>query len=507
MRATHSAGSQPLRVGAIADAARLEDWQTDCLERLARVDGITPARHPLQTHRLEQASSRDDLARADIVLSFAAGPLPAWVVRAPRLGVWSFHFGAWQRTPRAGGCTLPTDGLASAALVRLTTEPHRAVLLREGFYRPEPKHSATLRSMQTHATLWPSQVCIDLLNGERPDADLHAPVILLDPPRAPAGHRAPSAAIRETLGGLAAGALKTLLHEHWSVGVVRRPIADFLDVGLRPQIQWLPLDGRRAFAADPFGLLHEGRHVALYERYDRRTGRGSIASFELTAAGFANDSAIALGPEIHRSYPYVFEHEGAIYGIPETSAAREVALYRAEEYPRRWTRVATLLAGVDAVDSTVFRHEGRWWLACASAAERDRCADLFLWHAEALEGPWRSHAGNPVKSDVRSARPGGTPFVHEYTLYRPAQDCSRTYGGRIVINRVLRLSPTAFEEEPAAIVSPDPAGPFPDGLHTLSAFGGLTLLDGKRRALVPAELRRTLTGLWKPSTVMNVDRG
>lgn len=497
MHSARSIGSQPLRVGVIADAAKLEDWQADCLGRLERVDGIAPARRPVQARRLGEASSRDELARSDIVLSFAAGPLPAWAVRAPRLGAWSFHFGSWARAPRAGACTLPADGLASAALIRLTTEPHRAVLLREGFYRPEPTRSATLASMQAHAALWPAQLCIDLLNGERAE-NLDSPSIVLDPPRTPARHRAPSEAIREALGGLVAGTLKTLLHEHWSVGVVRRPIADFLDATLRPEIHWLPIDGRRAFAADPFGLLHEGRHVALYERYDRCTGRGSIASFELTPAGFVNDTAVALGPELHRSYPYVFEHEGAIYGIPETSAAGEVALYRAEQYPQHWTKVATLLAGVDAVDSTVFRHEGRWWLACASAAERDRCADLFLWHAGALAGPWRPHANNPVKSDVRSARPGGTPFVHERVLYRPAQDCSRGYGGRIVINRVLRLSPTAFEEEPAAVVAPDPAGPFPDGLHTLSAFGGLTLLDGKRRAIVPAELRRALAGLWKP---------
>ena len=40
-----------------------------------------------------------------------------------------------------------------------------------------------------------------------------------------------------------------------------------------------------------------------------------------------------------------------------------------------------------------------------------------------------------VKTDVRSARPAGTPFVYQGELYRPAQDCSRTYGGSIVIHR------------------------------------------------------------------------
>src|SRR5213596_456309 len=55
-------------------------------------------------------------------------------------------------------------------------------------------------------------------------------------------------------------------------------------------------------------------------------------------------------------------------------------------------------------------------------------------------GPWRPHPGNPVKVDVRSSRPAGGPFLFGGNLYRPAQDCSRTYGGGITINRVTHLS-------------------------------------------------------------------
>jgi hypothetical protein len=97
-----------------------------------------------------------------------------------------------------------------------------------------------------------------------------------------------------------------------------------------------------------------------------------------------------------------------------------------------------------------------------------------------------------VKVDVRSARPAGTPFVVDGTLYRPAQDCSRTYGGRVTINRVLILTPLAFREEPFAFVDPDPEGPYPDGLHTLSQVGNVTLIDGKRTLFVPVEFRRVL---------------
>ena len=67
--------------------------------------------------------------------------------------------------------------------------------------------------------------------------------------------------------------------------------------------------------------------------------------------------------------------------------------------------------------------------------------------------------------------------------------------------RVNRLTPTEFEEEVVTTVRPDPHGRFPHGLHTLSAVGSATLIDGKRLVFVPAafwnevrKIARRLTG-------------
>jgi hypothetical protein len=178
--------------------------------------------------------------------------------------------------------------------------------------------------------------------------------------------------------------------------------------------------------------------------------------------------------------------------VPETHEAREIALYEAERFPDRWKRLTTLVSDTVTVDASVFRHGDTWWLAGSEAAPKGANCELHLWHAADITGPWQPHPGNPVKIDVRSARPGGTPFVQDGVLYRPAQDCSKTYGGRIIINRVVTLTPTAFREDLAVAVDPDTAGPYPDGLHTLSAVGNVTLIDGKRIRFVPAQFRRTL---------------
>jgi hypothetical protein len=201
---------------------------------------------------------------------------------------------------------------------------------------------------------------------------------------------------------------------------------------------------------------------------------------------------VQIGPDVpvHLSYPYLLEVDGKLLCVPETNEAREVALYELVEFPNRWRKVATLLRDRTLVDATPFFFAGLWWLAASEVAAKGKTSELHLWWATGLEGPWTPHVQNPVKVDVRSARPGGTPFVHDGVLYRPAQDCAATYGRRIVVNRVLELTPEEFREEMATTLEPDENGPRPAGLHTLSAVGDYTLIDGKRFLFVPEEFWR-----------------
>jgi len=280
------------------------------------------------------------------------------------------------------------------------------------------------------------------------------------------------------------------------VGIVQQPIGDFLDPAKqRPAVQWLPARSRREFIADPFGIVRGGRLTVICEYLDYRDNLGVIVAADTHEEG-GRTLPVAIGPQppVHLSFPFLFEDEGRLLCIPETHQAREVTLWGVEKFPDRWTKLATLLADTALVDVTVFRHGGRWWLAGADTGIRSPSADLFLWYADAVAGPWQAHPGNPVKTDVRSARPAGTPFFVDGVLYRPTMDCSETYGGRVCINRVHTLTPTAFSEETVAVIEPDPIGPYPDGLHTLSAVGDITLIDSKRSVFVAAEFCRIVAG-------------
>src|SRR5690606_2869051 len=103
---------------------------------------------------------------------------------------------------------------------------------------------------------------------------------------------------------------------------------------------------------------------------------------------------------------------------------------------------------------------------------------LLAFHASRPEGPFLPHPLNPVKEDIRSARPGGMPFEHEGALWRPARDAS-VPGGGISFNRVHSLTPQHFLEETVRTMGALP-GPWSDGIRTISRVGTFTLVDGLR---------------------------
>jgi hypothetical protein len=222
--------------------------------------------------------------------------------------------------------------------------------------------------------------------------------------------------------------------------------------------------------------------MLLVEEFDHARSQGYISLVE------TNENRVLIDEKIHMSYPFPLEHAGKLYIIPESQRSREVALFRFER-GGSCRRAATLLRDFAALDSTVFQHAGRWWLFCSC---QDDLPDskLYIFHAPDLFGPWSPHTLNPVKCDIRSSRPGGTPFLHQGRLYRPAQDSSAGYGSALSINLVKVLTPDEFEEETVAHLGP--VAPYSDGLHTLSSAGAGALIDGKRMIFAPQLTLRRL---------------
>jgi hypothetical protein len=238
----------------------------------------------------------------------------------------------------------------------------------------------------------------------------------------------------------------------------------------------LPVDPT-TFYADPFVFERDGRAFLFAEAYPYADGKGLIVCAELDEDGLAGPFRTVVERPWHLSYPYVFEHEGETWLAPEGSTHGGVEIYRATgDFPWTWTLAHHLLPDWPLVDATFFEHEGRLWLLAGAATPGGSDWDeLYAWHAPALEGPWTPHRLNPIKSDCRSARPGGRPLRIGGRLLRPAQRCERFYGEALAWLEIRTLTPDAFEEVEVASWRAD--GPGVSGPHGADLGSSVRAVD------------------------------
>lgn len=324
------------------------------------------------------------------------------------------------------------------------------------------------------AALLPSAMC---MMGEEPTrAWLPSPSVRSLSPRAALGYAAWLSARDRCRGWM--------VSDSWMLGIIDKPIHKVCSADLEDEVRWLGPWEHGRYWADPFGVPGDPTRLLCEEvMHDRPTG----VLKELTVDGdrITAERKVVMSVGGHLSYPFLFEHEGANWCIPESGEAGKVVLHRLDPDTREWQPSCTALSGVCAADPTLFAHRGLLWIAYSDAKFGVHDSLCLAW-AEHITGPWRPHPLNPVKIDVRSARPAGTPFIRNGHLIRPAQDCSRTYGGAIALNRIDICTPEAYAEETIEFIRSSPRIRHPLGPHTLSAWGERTLVDCKREWMNPA---------------------
>jgi hypothetical protein len=282
-------------------------------------------------------------------------------------------------------------------------------------------------------------------------------------------------------GGFVTGKLSRLAYEEdWGLAYHLAPAAAGTDAPASTLYRFKHLNPPRGrFWADPFPVEADGEYYIFFEEYLHEQAKGVISYLRLDAKGDVREGPTrVLEREYHLSYPFVFDWQGDRYMIPDTSARGTVELYKCVSFPRQWELQCVLLEGVQGADATLHEQDGVWWMFVNIADEgvSQNWDELHLFHAESPQGPWRPHPSNPVKSDVRSARPAGRLFSYEGELYRPAQDCSKRYGWAITINCVERLDELIFQERQVSKILPDWRASV-IATHTINHAGRLTVVD------------------------------
>ena len=234
---------------------------------------------------------------------------------------------------------------------------------------------------------------------------------------------------------------------NWAVGLLHGP-----SLGQLAPIDGVPNpivcehdlgDCSGVMAADPFAIQVDGEWFLFFEMVTRRSPDAVIAAAASRDLRTWRQLGVVLDTGHHLSYPFVFEHDGDIFMMPESKRAGAVTIHRAVEFPHRWQPVRTILRGKYA-DASMVRHEGRYWLFAGW-----RSYAMRVFHAEHPLGPWRPHAWPWIHLHAPSrARPGGRPIVIDGKLIRFGQDNVARYGHQLRAWHVTTLSPRWYAERP-----------------------------------------------------------
>jgi hypothetical protein len=265
-------------------------------------------------------------------------------------------------------------------------------------------------------------------------------------------------------------------HGAWNIGVLHQPVHVLLEDDGSRNVRWLPAPSKGKARMEPFGYhTPDGDLNVLFRKCSVDGDEAVIARVRPKPDNILKRSRTMLEGDGHAAYPYTLTVDGAPAVILGDGPAACVRIHRINDANDGLLDGRPILS--EALHApTLFEHDGRWWLLGTKDPLPD--ALLYGYYSDSPWGPFVPIGHGPLKCDVRSARPAGSPFLHDGALYRPALDASAPGAPAVSINRVDRLSPAGFREEAVRRVQGFAATAYGEGVRTITAMGQLTLVDG-----------------------------
>ncbi len=238
---------------------------------------------------------------------------------------------------------------------------------------------------------------------------------------------------------------------------------------------------KQNFWADPHVIEKNGSYYIFIEEFTYEKNKGHLSVLEITKDGKVSKPVKILEKPYHLSYPFIFEYEGEMFMMPESEQNKTVDIYKCIEFPYKWEFYKHIFKDISAVDSTLVKHQGKWWMFLnkKDSSYISFKDELYLYYSDSpLSDKWTPHPLNPVVADVRTARSAGRIYESEGNLIRPAQDCSVEYGYRIRLKKIIKMNETEYSETEYDIIEPD-YNKNVYGMHTLARHNNFTVLDCK----------------------------
>lgn len=257
---------------------------------------------------------------------------------------------------------------------------------------------------------------------------------------------------------------------HWNIGFLENSIDDIVGgKSLRPV--WMKHSYKDRWFADPFVLdVDENYIYILAEEYYMPIHRAYIAKLTIEKdTKQLVDTKPILKLETHLSYPAIIRKEGKVFFYPESGKSGKLVLYEYDPITDKVAECQTIL-NEDVGDATYTTLFGEELLFCTKPP---------LYNDEVLH-IYKKKNGVYIDSEIvtfgdKVARMAGDFFQVNGKIYRPAQDCNKSYGNGLVIQEVTFKDGKWAFNEIHRYYSPNPD--YPLGIHTFNMFKDVMVVD------------------------------
>jgi hypothetical protein len=427
-------------------------------------------------------------SQLDVVLRFGFNILRGDVLQVARYGVWSYHHGDndYYRGGPAHLWELREKNPLSGVILQVLTEEldggqvlckglfntHDGLFVSRNRYQPywETTHYVIWKLHELYKYGWEHVQAKGV-----PTAPYQGKRKLY---KTPTNSEMATWLAPRVFGKILKRTVSSKVVPHWKTAIRSRKTHLLDGSGFdMAGFQWLESPKGR-FWADPFLFRMADKYFIFFEDYSYSQKRAVISCAEVSSTGVVGEVRPCLETGAHLSYPFVFEHEGDVFMIPESAEKRNVTLYRAKKFPYEWVEHAVLFDKCIALDTTAWFEDKTWWFfTTLSDKTLMTTPKLMLFYANSLTNSWELHPACPISFDIRTSRGAGALFRHNGRLIRPSQSGSPNYGHSFGFNEITELSKTHYSEKSVGMVGPSWHRDL-IGTHTYNRCGDLEVTDG-----------------------------
>lgn len=269
---------------------------------------------------------------------------------------------------------------------------------------------------------------------------------------------------------------KYMIDANWNIGFCEQTPENLIQQKKLNKIQWLKHPYKDRWFADPFIYKVTDDEIIVFVEECNLFGwpKGIICELVIDRKTISlKERHILLELDTHLSYPAIIRHEGKVYVYPENGASRKLNIYEYDSVSHKLVNPICILNEAVA-DASIIEQESKYLMIATKCPETQEKA--YLYQSKSLLGPFVEISTVPFQASRSCSRPGGNWIDTKEGLFRPAQDCSKHYGGALSIMSIQKNGEFLIEKQLFQILPQ--SFRYNKGVHTLNFCDGLCVIDG-----------------------------